>query len=139
MIKRIAIIFGAIFVVVGVLGFIPGITPMAADHDHGRLLGLFAVDGLHNTVHILTGLVAIAVGMMSEHASRNYFRVFGIIYALVALFGFVYGNAPLFGLMANNLADAVLHTAIAVVALVLGFGHLADRLEHHHPGTHHPA
>lgn len=77
---------------------------------------------------------------MSEFANRTYFKVFGVIYGLVALLGFGFGNAPLFGLMANNIADAVLHVAIAAVALYLGFGHLPERLEHRGgPGTHHPA
>lgn len=140
MIKRIAVIFGAIFVLVGILGFIPGVTPFAADEGHGRLLRLFAVDTLHNLVHIATGVVAIACGMANEVASRTYFKVFGVIYALVALLGFFYGKAPLLGLMANNLPDAALHTVIAAVALFLGFGHLPAWLEHWgNHGTHHPA
>ena len=140
MIKRIAVIFGAVFMLVGVLGFIPGVTSMSAEGGHGHLLGLFAVDTLHNLVHLLTGVAAIASGLASEVASRTYFKVFGIVYALVALIGFGYGNAPLLGLMANNLPDAALHAVIAAVALFLGFGHLPDRFEHpSDTGTHHPA
>ncbi|HET6719083.1 MAG TPA: DUF4383 domain-containing protein, partial [Rhodocyclaceae bacterium] len=75
----------------------------------------------------------------SDEASRMYFKVFGVIYALVALLGFGYANAPILGLMANNLADAALHAVIAVVALFLGFGHLLDRFEHPHDTGHHPA
>lgn len=138
MLKRIAVIFGAVFVLIGILGFIPGITTDAPDGDYGRLFGVFAVDTMHNMVHILTGIVAIACGMMSEAASRNYCRVFGVLYGIVALMGFAYGKAHLMGLMANNTPDAVLHTAIAIVALFLGFGHLPARFEHHDTG-HHPA
>lgn len=140
MIKRIALIFGAIFVLVGILGFVPMVTPYMADSDYGRFLGVFAVDPVHNGVHILTGAVAIAVGLFSDHASRIYFRVFGIVYALVALLGFYYGNQAIAGMMANNLPAAALHTVIAAVALFLGFGHLLDRFEHPaDTGTHHPA
>lgn len=138
-IKRIAIIFGVIFVVVGILGFVPGVTSFMPDEEHGRLFGAFAVDTLHNLVHIATGVVAIACGIASDTASRNYFKIFGVIYAVVAVLGFFYGKAPLLGLMANNVADAVLHTAIAAVALFLGFGHLPARFEHPHDRTHHPA
>lgn len=139
MIKRIAIGFGAIFILVGILGFVPGVTSFPAGAEHGRLLGAFAVDSLHNGVHLLTGLVAIIAGFMSEAASRTYFKVFGIVYGLVAVLGFGFGNAPLFGLMANNLPDAILHTVIAVVALYLGFGHLLEHFEHPgSAGTHHP-
>lgn len=140
MIKRIAVIFGAIFVIVGILGFVPGVTMFDPDAAGGRLLGVFAVDAVHNFVHVLTGVVAVGVGMRSEFASRMYFRIFGVIYGLVALLGFGYGNAALFGLMANNLPDAALHTLIAAAALFLGFGHLPARFEHPgDEGTHHPA
>ncbi|MBS4095515.1 MAG: DUF4383 domain-containing protein [Sulfuricella sp.] len=141
MIKRISIIFGAVFLLVGVLGFVPGVTAMVPEGGHGHLLGIFAVDPVHNLVHVLTGGVAIGAGLASEVASHAFFKVFGIVYALVALLGFGYGNAPLFfGVMANNLPDAVLHSVIAAVALFLGFGHLPTRFEHPGDmGTHHPA
>lgn len=139
MIKRIAIVFGVIFLIVGALGFVPAVTPSADEGVTGRLLGVFAVDTAHNLVHIVTGLIAIAVGMVSEEASRMYFKVFGVIYALVAILGFGYGSAPLLGMMANNLPDAVLHAVIAAVALFLGFGHLPARFEHPHDTGHHPA
>lgn len=140
MIKRIALAFGTIFLVVGVLGFVPGVTSLAPDSEHGRLFGVFAVDPLHNELHLLTGFAAIAAGRVSENASRIYFRIFGIAYGLVAVLGFSFGNAPLLGLMANNLPDAVLHAAIAAVALLLGFGHLLDRFEPHGgSGSQHPA
>ncbi|MGE5467300.1 MAG: DUF4383 domain-containing protein [Ignavibacteria bacterium] len=136
MIKRIAVIFGIVLVVVGILGFIPGITTFAPDVDHGRLLGIFAVDTMHDMVHIFTGAIAVWMGLTGEAASRSYFRAVGIAYGIVALLGFGYGNAPLFGMMANNTADAALHVVIALVALVLGFGHLVERYEHR---SHHPA
>jgi hypothetical protein len=116
MLKRIAVIFGVVFVLVGVLGFIPAVTP------GGKLLGLFDVNTVHNLVHLATGVVGIAVGMASEQASKLFFQVFGVIYALVAIAGFFYGDKPLLGLVANNTADAGLHVIIAAVALYLGFG-----------------
>lgn len=140
MIKRIAFAFGVIFVLVGIMGFIPEVTPPAGEGDQGHLLSVFAVDPVHNAVHLLTGLVAVAVSFASETACRMYFRVFGVVYALVALLGFGYGNAPLVGIMANNLPDAALHAVIAAAALFLGFGHLPSRFEHPgDTGTHHPA
>ena len=113
--KKITMVFGVIFVAVGILGFIPAVTPS------GRLLGVFEVNALHNLIHLATGGVAIVVGMASEAAMRNFFRIFGIVYALVAVLGFFYGDTPLLGLVANNLADAGLHVVIAGVALYLGF------------------
>ena len=116
MLKRIAMIFGVVFVIVGALGFVPAVTP------NGRLLGIFEVNALHNIVHLATGVVAIVAGTMSDKASRMFFQVFGIIYGLVAVLGFVNGDQPLLGVLANNLADAGLHVVIAAVALYLGFG-----------------
>jgi hypothetical protein len=60
--------------------------------------------------------------MGSGAYARVYFRVFGVVYALVAVLGFYAGNGMLLGLISNNAADTWLHVAIAVVALVLGFG-----------------
>jgi len=114
--KRIAVIFGIVFVIVGVLGWIPAVNP------GGKLLGIFDVNAAHNVVHLVTGVLAIIVGVMSEKASRVFFQVFGVIYGLVAVLGFFYGDGPLLGIVANNAADSVLHVVIAVVALYLGFG-----------------
>ena len=140
MIRRIAIIAGAIFVVVGILGFIPGVTVFSAGTDAGRMFGILAVDNLHNAVHILSGVAALAAGLTGELASRMYFRVFGVVYGVVALLGFAYGSAPLLGVMANNLPDAAVHALIAAAALFLGFGHLPEHFEHPgDTGTHHPA
>jgi hypothetical protein len=122
MIKRAAIIFGWVFLLLGIMGFIPGLTSRApVGEDHSYLLGIFAVNGLHNWVHILTGIVALIVGYRSEAASQLYFRIFGILYALVTLLGFIYGNFPLLGVMAHNITDAVFHLLIAVIALYFGF------------------
>jgi hypothetical protein len=118
--KKIAVIFGVVFVAVGVLGWVPVVNP------GGKLLGLFDVNGAHNVVHLATGIVAIIVGMSSDKASKMFFQVFGVIYALVAVLGFYSGDQPLLGIVSNNGADSVLHVVIAVVALYLGFGMKAE-------------
>jgi hypothetical protein len=60
--------------------------------------------------------------MAGVSASRTFFRIFGIVYALVALLGFYYRDNAIFGLIANNTADIWLHVVLAVVMLYLGFG-----------------
>jgi len=114
MLAKVAKIWGALFIVVGILGFVPGITP------NGHLLGIFHVNGPHNWVHLLTGIVALWCGYSSNHSSKVYFLVFGVIYGLVAIIGFAAGTRPLFGLIANNLADAWLHVGIAVASIAIG-------------------
>lgn len=126
MLKTAAIIFGIIMMIVGILGFIPQANP------NGLLLGVFHVNAEHNWIHIITGIVSILCGLSSEHAARLYFQIFGIIYALVAILGFFYGNHPILGIVANNLADAILHVIIAVFALYMGFGYHHPDARHHH-------
>lgn len=109
--------FGIVFLLVGILGFIPGIT--TAD---GHLLGIFHVDMAHNVVHLLSGLIALWAAAASMNAARNYFRIFGIIYALVAILGFIQGGDTVLGLIAGNMADNFLHLVIAALALWIGFG-----------------
>ena len=113
--KRIAVIFGILFVAGGLLGFVPAVNP------GGKLLGMFDVNGAHNLVHIATGVVALIVGFASDKASRIFFQVFGIVYAAVAALGFFYGNQPLLGMISNNVADTWLHVVVAAISLYLGF------------------
>lgn len=113
--KEIAVIFGVVFVAMGVLGWIPAISP------GGKLLGLFDVNAAHNLVHIATGVIAIVCGAASEKASRLFFQIFGVIYATLAALGFFYDDQPLLGIVSNNRANSVLHVVRAVVALYLGF------------------
>ena len=116
MLKNIAIAFGIVFIIVGILGFVSAVTP------NGLLLGYFEVNPAHNVVHLATGVVALIVAFASEKAMRLFFQIFGVIYALVALMGFFMGNQPLLGIVAINAADNWLHVLIAIVALYLGFG-----------------
>lgn len=115
MLKKAAITFGVIFVLIGLLGFIPVFTP------NNHLLGIFHVNGVHNLIHLLSGIAALVAGSSSESASRTYFRVFGVIYALVTLLGLMEGDGAILGIVANNTADVLLHLAIAGSALYLGF------------------
>src|SRR5688572_18057081 len=115
MLKTAAILFGIVFLLIGVLGFVPGVT------DDQMLLGIFHVNPAHNVVHLLSGAVALWAGFTSTAYSRMYFRVFGIVYALVALLGFFTRDGMLLGIITNNMADTWLHVAIAVAALLLGF------------------
>lgn len=106
--------FGIILLLVGILGFIPGIT------SEGRLLGIFAVDTVHNIIHILTGIVAL-ISAGTASGAKGYFKTFGIVYALVTVLGFIQGSGELLGIMSINGADNVLHLLITIVALTLGF------------------
>lgn len=114
MIQKLAWVFGIVFLVVGLGGFVPSLT------QDGMLLGIFEVDPLHNVIHLLSGALAIGAVLAGNYA-RLYFQVFGVVYAVVAVVGFMQGDTVL-GLISTNMADHVLHLAIAAVALYAGFG-----------------
>jgi Domain of unknown function (DUF4383) len=115
MLKTAAVVFGIVFLAVGVLGFVPGVT------TNEMLLGIFHVNAAHNVVHLLSGAVALWAGMTSAANARLYFRIFGVVYAIVAVLGFASGDEPILGIISSNAANTWLHVAIAVVSLVLGF------------------
>ncbi|MEK7509914.1 MAG: DUF4383 domain-containing protein [Patescibacteria group bacterium] len=113
MVQKLAWVFGIVLLLIGVLGFVPGIT------TDSLLLGIFHVDMLHSIIHIVTGLAALAAAW-GMYSTRLYFQVFGVVYALVTVLGFVQGDSVL-GLFAVNMADNLLHLVIAAVALWAGF------------------
>lgn len=116
MAKTMAVLFGVVFLVVGILGFVPAVT------KDQMLLGIFHVNTAHNAVHLLSGVVALLCGMSGVGASRLYFKIFGLVYAAVAVMGFLNpGDTMLLGLISNNTADTWLHVGIAAVSLIIGF------------------
>jgi Domain of unknown function (DUF4383) len=114
MLKILAILFGLVLIVIGILGFLPDFTP------GGKLFGYFLVNPLHNILHLLTGIVALVCGLTSGLASKVFFICFGLIYAAIAVLGFMMGQGQLFDLIAINQADNYLHAGIAILSLYFG-------------------
>lgn len=134
-IKRFSFIAGVLFVVVGILGFIPGITvaPHVSDPDlsvtaaYGRLLGLFPVNFLHNLVHLAFGFWAVAAS--KDYAqSRIFCRSSAIIYAVLTVAGLIPGLNTLFGLLPLHSHDIWLHAVIAFATGYYGYVRAPDRL-----------
>ena len=121
MVKSAAILFGIVFLVVGVLGFVPAATPQMADGSGGMLLNLFHVNTAHNIVHLASGAVFLLCGLAGAGPSRTFFKIFGVVYALVAILGFMKGDGLLLGMVANNMADVWLHVVLFAAMLFLGF------------------
>lgn len=105
--KTVATVFGVVFLAVGVLGFVPGIT------TNNHLLGIFEVGTLHNIVHILSGALALVLASMGGAYAKKYLIGFGAVYALVAVVGLVQGDTVL-GLFPINVADNLLHIGLAL-------------------------
>ena len=117
MVKSAAILFGVVFLLIGILGYVPAATPA-----NGMLLRIFHVNTAHNIVHLASGVVFLLCGIAGAGPLQTFFKIFGIIYGLVAVLGFYYGDNALLGIVANNTADTWLHVVLAVVMLFLGFG-----------------
>jgi len=109
--KNAAIAFAVAFVGAGVLGFIPN--PLVAPD------GIFAVNALHNLVHILTG-AAFLIGAVWIGAPRATLQVIGVAYVAVTVLGFLTTGDHLLGLIHINEADRWLHAGLA--AVILGAG-----------------
>jgi hypothetical protein len=119
MVKAAAIIFGLVFLVVGILGFVPAATTTVDGMP--MLLGIFHVNAFHNYVHLASGVVFLLCGMAGAGPSRTFFKIFGLVYAAVAVLGFMNPMGPLFGMMSNNPAVTYLHVVLAAAMLFLGF------------------
>lgn len=113
--KKMALLLGLFFLVLGGLGMVPDLL------HNGNLFGIFKVNPAHNVLHLVSGIYGVIAAAISFHASLVYLRIVGIFYALLALIGFFTGNAPLLGIFAHNHADTWLHVAIALVGLAFGY------------------
>ena len=117
--RIVALAFGAVYVVAGVLGFFGDPIVLNASHEgmesaSGDLLGLFPVNTVHNVVHLLIG--AFLLWGATEHDRAVLAaRVVGAVYLLVGLLGFVAPDT--FGLMPIGGNDIWLHLATAAVLL----------------------
>jgi hypothetical protein len=118
MLKKVSLVFGVVFLLVGLLGFVPGVTS-TADDGMQLLLGLFMVDSVHNVIHLLSGVAGL-IGAVSDVYAKWYLVGFGVIYGLVTLVGFF--DQTIFGLLHVNTADNILHLVLALGLLGAGLG-----------------
>ena len=127
---------GILFLIVGVIGFVPGLKSpplptaphLAVEGGYGLLLGLFAVNWIHNLVHLGIGVVGLR-SSQSIGESRKFARLLTLFYGALAVMGLIpvlkstFGFIPLFG------HDVWLHAATAAVAAYFGFSPRAEKME----------
>jgi hypothetical protein len=121
--KRWAMIFGAMFVLVGLLGYVSN--PLIGPD------GLFMTNGAHNMTHILIGAILLFASTQTERAAYLSNMTFGALYLLLALMGFAAigdeGHTNLLGMVHINGADNWLHVALGVgmigIAMAAHRGH----------------
>lgn len=120
-----ALAVGAVFLLVGILGFIPGITTdydtmsFASHHSDAKLLGIFNVSILHNLVHVAFGVAGIVLARAAATA-KSYLIVGGVIYLALWLYGLVIDKDSAANFVPVNSADDWLHFALGVGMVALG-------------------
>ena len=119
-VQKAALAVGAVFLLVGILGFVPGITThydqlsFASHHSGALLLGIFQVSVLHNLVHLLFGVAGVAFAR-TRSGAKNYLLWGGVIYLILWIYGLIIDHDSSANFVPVNGADNWLH-------LILGIG-----------------
>ena len=122
--RLVATIFGAVYILVGLLGFaVTGGVGFIAT-EGGLLLGIFEVNPLHNIAHLLIGAALLIAGLASARAAKTVNIIVGATYLLLGIVGFFLVGTAL-NILALNTFDHFLHLASAIV--LLGVGLAAER------------
>jgi hypothetical protein len=135
-VQKAALAVAVVFLLVGVLGFIPGVTTdfssmsFAGHNSDAKLLGVFQVSVLHNIVHLLFGLVGIAMARTAPNA-RLFLIGGGAIYLVLWLYGLVVAQDSAANFVPLNPADDWLHLVLGLGMIALGLlttRRIADRV-----------
>ena len=118
--KMAAGVFGAVYLLVGIIGFIP-LLGGSAGLESSNLLGLFAVNAVHNVVHIAVGVAGLAAYSQGTRLSTLFAQVVGSVYAVLAVTGLVFGSGNFLGLVPIGGLDIALHAVTAAALLYVGF------------------
>ena len=124
-VQKAALAVGAVFLVVGLLGFVPGITThyeqltFAGHHSDAALLGIFNVSVLHNLVHLLFGVAGIVLAR-TFNSARSYLIGGGVVYLVLFIYGLVIDHDSSANFVPVNDADNWLHLGLAVAMIALG-------------------
>jgi hypothetical protein len=116
--EMLALAFGAIYLLVGIVGFfVTGFDDFFAHNTEDKLLGIFEINGMHNLVHIVIGVAGLLLSRTLAGA-----RTYGWLLAVGYGAAFVYGLIAIgetWDFLSINGADNVLHILTALVGLVI--------------------
>jgi hypothetical protein len=124
-IQTAALVVGIVFLLIGILGFIPGITTNYSDmafathESDARLLGIFQVSILHNIVHLLFGVAGLVMARTARQA-RNYLVFGGAVYLVLFVYGLLIGQESDANFVPVNPADDILHLVLGIGMIGLG-------------------
>lgn len=115
-----AMTLGGVLVLVGIVGFLVEPSFGVGDSAQRGTLILFDINGWHNVVHLLSGIVGLA--MAGTAAKARLFSIgYGVVYVLVTILGFVVGDGGLLlSIIPINTADNLLHLVIAATGIAIG-------------------
>lgn len=123
-----SLVVGAVLVIAGIIGFF-----YEASFDTGdavqadKVFGILAINGWHNVVHLVAGLIGLAAAG-SDSSARLYAFGFGVIYIVLAVWGFILGGEDvLLDFVPLNTEDNVLHLILGLVGLAAGTATPAER------------
>ena len=125
LVRLAALVVGVVLTLIGVLGFIPGVTTdydeiLMAGHDsEAMLLGLFTVSYLANIVHLVLGVAGLVTARAANWA-RAYLVGGGAIFAVLGLYGLFVDQYSGANFLPVNDADNWLHLGLAIVMIGLG-------------------
>jgi Domain of unknown function (DUF4383) len=120
-----AVLVAAAFLIIGVLGFIPGATShldqlqWAGHHSGAKVFGMFAVSGLHNIVHMAFGVIGFMFAR-TYAASRAYLLAGGVAYLALWIYGSLMDQGSALNILPLNNADNWLHFGLGAVMVLLG-------------------
>jgi uncharacterized membrane protein YphA (DoxX/SURF4 family) len=115
-----ASLVGVVLVIAGILGFFyeASFATGSQDVQADEVLGILAVNGWHNVVHILAGVLGLAAA--AGGWARTYALGFGLIYLVLAIWGFADGDDIILGFLPVNTEDNVLHLILGILGLGAG-------------------
>ena len=139
--RSFALAAGIAYLLVGVLGFLPGITQpppagspdLAVDAGYGYLLGLFPINVLHNVVHLAVGAAGLAA-YRSLRGGRTFARGLAIFYGALAVLGLIPGLNTTLGLIPIFGHDVWLHALTALAGAYFGFAGRSAARQREHAG-----
>jgi hypothetical protein len=115
-----AMALGGVLVLVGIVGFFVEPSFGVGDSAQRGTLILFDINGWHNVVHLLSGIVGLAMAGTAARA-RLFSIGYGVVYVVVTILGFIVGDGGLLlSIIPINTADNLLHLVIAVTGIAIG-------------------
>ncbi|MBA2763882.1 MAG: DUF4383 domain-containing protein [Thermoleophilaceae bacterium] len=111
-----SLVFGVLLVAGGIIGFFYTADFAVGDAMERERALLLDVNGWHNTVHLLTGAIGLAVAG-SAAAARSYALILGVVYLLLAILGFLVFGDTVLQILPLNTEDNILHLLIGAAGI----------------------